>query len=101
MSLTYFTHHKFPNVHLVIGEVITMGVTLNIPEHLVPFMENPIKGKTMWVHSVSTELKNINYSILSFTYNELMKKAMSDIRDAKINYLKFEKKKIKQLQIKF
>ena len=82
----FFTHNLFPNFHIEINpNGTTVWVSLNIePEmkkHLSP--NNIFKGDKLWVYALRKEVENLNFKTLETTYNELMNRAMINVREAK------------------
>jgi hypothetical protein len=89
MSTRFFTCDKFPNTHISFNENgLVLYVTLNIPLKLKKYLgSNVFKGKKHWVYSLKKEIQLPNQLKMYDTYNELMKRAMINIRSAKISAL--------------
>ena len=83
---TYFTHNSLPNFHIEVNpDGITVWVTLNIEPQMKKYLSpnNVFKGEKLWVYGLRKQVENLNFKTLETTYNELMNRAMINVREAK------------------
>ena len=83
---TFFTHNRFPNFHIEINsEGVVVWVSLNIEPDMRRYLDitKVYKAEKFHVYVVKRDVDFLNYHKLKNIYEEMMKEAMIDCREAK------------------
>ena len=100
--LENFTSDKFPNTHIEFSmEGMKLVVTLNIPSFLIKYLpKNKVQKKDKYyIYWMKDLVKNPTIGNVTRTYNQLMERTMTNVRNAKIQKLEDEKRRISQRTI--
>ena len=97
----FFTNTSLPNFHLEINsEGCKVWVSLNIEPLMKPFLSpnNIFKADKFWTYCLRKQITTVNSFTINQAYEELLNRAMINLREAKIKVLNNQINNLKTLQ---